>query len=139
MAMARRSRIKSQIRHLIKEQTGDTKLYTKIIQRGHYRYETADRTLAWAAARGLRARGHCLFWAVPHHQTPAWVEELRGEALVATVEQHLNTTITHFAHTVEAWDVNNEMIHGQFFLDQSGDPDIRAKMFKGAHNLGSVH
>ena len=31
---------------------------------------------------------------------------------------------------VEHWDVNNEMLHGQFFVDATGDPDIRAQMFK---------
>ena len=33
---------------------------------------------------------------------------------------------------VEGWDVNNEMIHGSFFVDQSGDPGIRVEMFQRA-------
>ena len=37
-------------------------------QRGNFRFEAPDATLAWADERGMRARGHCLFWAVPHHQ-----------------------------------------------------------------------
>ena len=40
--------------------------------RGEFRFVTADVTLAWAADRGMRARGHTLFWAVPGAQTPAW-------------------------------------------------------------------
>ena len=31
---------------------------------------------------------------------------------------------------MEHWDVNNEMLHGQFFVDATGDPDIRVEMFK---------
>ena len=37
-----------------------------------------------------------------------------------------------FEGMVEAWDVNNEMIHGSFFVDQSGDPGIRVEMFQRA-------
>ena len=31
---------------------------------------------------------------------------------------------------VEHWDVNNEMLHGQFFVDAVGDPNIRVEMFQ---------
>jgi len=101
--------------------------------RGQFRYENADATLIWAAERGMRARGHTLFWAVPHHQTPAWVEALSGTDLVDAVHEHVENVVTHFDGMVEAWDVNNEMIHGSFFVDQSGDASIRLKMFQWAH------
>ena len=101
--------------------------------RGQFRYENADATLAWAKDRGMRARGHTLFWAVPHHQTPAWVEALSGSDLVDAVQEHVDNAVSHFGGMVEAWDVNNEMIHGSFFVDQSGDPSIRVKMFQWAH------
>lgn len=101
--------------------------------RGQFRYENADATLAWAAERGMRARGHTLFWAVPHHQTPGWVEALSGNDLVEAVQEHVDNAIGHFGGMVEAWDVNNEMIHGSFFIDQSGDSTIRLKMFQWAH------
>ena len=44
----------------------------------------------------MRARGHCMFWAVPHHQTPAWVEQLQGEDLVQAVEEHVDNLLEHF-------------------------------------------
>ena len=103
-------------------------------ERGSFRYAKPDATLAWAAERGMRARGHCLFWAVPHAQTPPWVEALHGQALVAAVHQHVDDMLEHFGGELEAWDVNNEMIHGNFFLDQSGDQDLRRKMFQWAHD-----
>ena len=31
---------------------------------------------------------------------------------------------------LEHWDVNNEMLHGNFFEEATGDPDIRVKMFQ---------
>ena len=101
--------------------------------RGQFRYENADATLAWANERGMRARGHTLFWAVPGHQTPHWVEELYGNDLVDAVQEHVGNAMSHFGGKVEAWDVNNEMIHGSFFVDQSGDSAIRVKMFQWAH------
>jgi len=101
--------------------------------RGQFRYENADSTLLWASERGMRARGHTMFWAVPHHQTPAWVEALAGKDMVDAVQEHVENVVKHFDGMVEAWDVNNEMIHGSFFVDQSGDDSIRVKMFEWAH------
>ena len=46
--------------------------------------------------KGMRARGHCMFWAVPHHQTPAWVEQLQGQDLVEAVEEHVDNLLEHF-------------------------------------------
>ena len=64
--------------------------------RGQLMYENADATLAWAAERGMRRRGHTLFWAVPHHQTPEWVEKLSGNDLVEAVKEHVDNTVAHF-------------------------------------------
>ena len=44
----------------------------------------------------MRARGHTMFWAVPHSQTPAWVEQLQGEDLVQAVEEHIDNLLEHF-------------------------------------------
>ena len=37
-----------------------------------------------------------MFWAVPHHQTPAWVEQLQGQDLVEAVEEHVDNLLEHF-------------------------------------------
>ena len=37
-----------------------------------------------------------MFWAVPHHQTPAWVEQLHGQDLVQAVEEHVDNLLEHF-------------------------------------------
>ena len=36
---------------------------------------------------------------------------------------------------MEHWDINNEMLHGQFFVDATGDPFVRADMFKKVEEL----
>ncbi len=33
------------------------------------------------------------------------------------------------------WDINNEMLHGNFFTEKTGDNDIRIKMFQKAKEL----
>ena len=35
-----------------------------------------------------------------------------------------------FQDRVRHWDVNNEMMHGQWYVDNTGDPDIRRRMFE---------
>ena len=36
----------------------------------------------------------------------------------------------YYQGQVEHWDVNNEMLHGQFYVDGTNDPKIRAEIFK---------
>ena len=33
------------------------------------------------------------------------------------------------------WDINNEMLHGNFFTEKTGQQDIRIKMFQRAQEL----
>ena len=62
------------------------------------------------------------------------MEQLHGNDLVEAVEQHIEDMFDHFGAKLESWDVNNEMLHGSFFTDQSNDAHIRRKMFQWAHD-----
>ncbi len=33
------------------------------------------------------------------------------------------------------WDINNEMLHGNFFTEKTGNSDVRIKMFQKAKQL----
>lgn len=98
--------------------------------------ELPDKAIAWARDLGMGVRGHCLFWAknVSGH-FPDWVVALRGEEMKKAIYHRLDTAVPHYDGLVEHWDVNNEMYHGQFFIDATGDPLIRVKMHQRAAQL----
>lgn len=95
--------------------------------------EPADLLLRWAEINGLAVRGHCLFWAKPKF-TQAWIQELPVDQLRQRVEQRLVDSAGRYKGRLVCWDVNNEMLDGTFYLDRLG-PEIRAHMFKRAHEL----
>ncbi|TVR47981.1 MAG: hypothetical protein EA425_15085, partial [Puniceicoccaceae bacterium] len=93
----------------------------------------ADQFLDFAAERGLRVRGHTLFWSKAHW-VQDWVHELGPEALRAVVEDHLRSVVQRYAGRLTGWDVNNEMMTGSFFLDRLG-PEIRPWMYRETRRL----
>lgn len=91
-------------------------------------YTNADTIYNFAAAHGIRMRGHTVFWAVPDF-VQQWVKDLAypGE-LQDAVDARLVDAVGHFDGKYAHWDVNNEMLHGSFFADRLG-AGIRPYMF----------
>lgn len=73
-----------------------------------YNYAGADELARFAAAHGLRLRGHCLVW---EELNPAW---LAATVTPANAEQilvdHIERTVRRYAGRVHSWDVVNEPI-----------------------------
>jgi endo-1,4-beta-xylanase len=74
-----------------------------------YDFAQADALAEFAAANGMKLRGHTLVW---HKQLPAWLEKShpsRDEA-IAIMRDHIQTLVTRYKGKVWAWDVVNEAI-----------------------------
>merc|ERR1712126_4142 len=105
-------------------------------KRYEFRMENPDKAIKWCLSNGLRARGHNLFWAVGEdYQIPDWVMPLTGDDMREAIDHRIDTAVRHYEGLVEHWDVNNEMLHGQFFVDATGDPNIRVQMFQKVHEI----
>jgi len=79
---------------------------------GIYDFATADRVVAFAAARGIKVRGHTLLW---HRQMPEWffrdgAEEVNRATLISRIERYIADVVGHFKGRVFAWDVVNEAL-----------------------------
>lgn len=79
---------------------------------GTFRFENADKILAFAQENGMQVRGHTLCW---HNQVPDWIfkdgaNTASKELVLQRLRTHINTVITHFKGKVYAWDVVNEVI-----------------------------
>ena len=111
----------------------EMKWYTIEKERHLRDYRTAEQFMDFAAAEGMRVRGHTLFWA-KENWVQEWVRNLSLPQLEWHVYWHLDRTVERFKGRIWAWDVNNEMIAGSFFQDRLGK-GIREHFFRRAHEL----
>jgi endo-1,4-beta-xylanase len=78
--------------------------------RGTFDFSRGDQLAAFAAANGLRMRGHTLLW---HEQLPAWMSQ--GTWTRATLEpvlkEYVQTVVAHYRGKIDSWDVVNEPLN----------------------------
>jgi len=86
---------------------------------GTFRFQYADKIVAFAEANGMKVRGHVLCW---HQQIPDWIFRENGtlasrEKVLERLRTHIITVMTHFKGRISAWDVVNEAIDdgGNFY------------------------
>jgi len=101
--------------------------------RGNVTYETADKIATFCHDHDITLRGHCIFWEVEEYVQP-WVKTLTNPELQIAVQNRLESAVSHFRGTFVHWDVNNEMMHGDFFRKRLG-PEIHPWMFRQARVL----
>jgi len=119
---------------------------------GQWDTEIPDKMLQWVARAphpGIQVRGHALFWS-KRWNNPGWVQDLYGDDLVSAMINRVNFTVNHFhqdcmeesfgCRNVAHWDVINEMVNQgseshEFYMEHTGDPLIRSKMFKLAKSI----
>ncbi len=82
-------------------------------------YAAADRI--WEICRGhnIPMRGHCIFWEMDEHIMP-WLRELDNDRLRAAINRRAIGVTKHFKGRIDEFDLNNEMIHGEFFRRRLG-------------------
>ena len=111
----------------------DSKWYANEPSRSNVTYTVADTLTNFCYANGIEMRGHCLFWAVDQFVQP-WVTNLSNPALLVALTNRLNSAVNHFKGTFGAWDVNNEMLHGNFYGNRLGNW-VNPWMFQQARSL----
>jgi endo-1,4-beta-xylanase len=110
-----------------------SKWYTNEYHQGNVTYERADAIVEFCQANDITMRGHCIYWAVDQF-VQDWIQSLEPDALLAAVENRMDSAVHHFKNKFVHWDVNNEMLHGTFYQDRLGE-SIRPWMFQAAHAI----
>ena len=89
---------------------------------GQVTYTRPDLLVAFCRKHGITMRGHCTFWEATSagFEHPAWLDPLGNTALRAAVEARLNSVVPHYQGIFQHWDINNEMLHGNFFRGRLG-------------------
>ncbi len=106
-------------------------------QQGNVDYYRADRIWEICQDYNIPMRGHCIFWAKDKYAM-SWLKELDNERLRAAIKRRAIDVTKHFKGRIEEFDLNNEMINGDFFrrrlgygivnemawMAKAGNPDI---------------
>jgi GH35 family endo-1,4-beta-xylanase len=101
-------------------------------RKGEVTYSVIDGILEWTEESGIPLRGHNLFWGVPKW-VPQWVKELNDEELRQTLQNRAETITRKYKGRFHEYDLNNEMIHGNYFEERLG-PEITKLMAEWSHN-----
>jgi len=111
----------------------ESKWYSNEANMGMVNYADADYLYEFCRSNGIKVRGHCIFWETEEWQ-PLWVRGLDPLSLRSALDNRLNSVVGHFKGRFVHWDVNNEMIHGNFFKSRLGD-SIWPYMFNKAREI----
>jgi endo-1,4-beta-xylanase len=82
-------------------------------------YYLADRIYELCSERNVPMRGHCVFWAKDRFNLD-WLKELDNDELRAAVVRRATSVAKHFKGRIDEFDLNNEMVHGDFFRRRLG-------------------
>jgi endo-1,4-beta-xylanase len=100
-------------------------------------YSVADRIWEICHELNIPMRGHCIFWAKDKYIMP-WLKQLNNDDLRAAINRRAIGVTKHFKGRISEFDLNNEMINGDFFrrrlgygivnemayMAKAGNPDI---------------
>jgi endo-1,4-beta-xylanase len=100
--------------------------------KGQINYSVVDAILSWTEENHIPLRGHNLFWGIPQFVQP-WVKELNDNDLRQTLQNRAETITKKYKGRFAEYDLNNEMIHGNYYEDRLG-PEITKLMAQWAHN-----
>jgi GH35 family endo-1,4-beta-xylanase len=82
-------------------------------------YYLADRIYELCEELNIPMRGHCVFWAKDDFAMD-WLKELNNDELRGAVIRRATDVAKHFKGRIDEFDLNNEMINGDFFRRRLG-------------------
>jgi endo-1,4-beta-xylanase len=95
-------------------------------RQGQVDYSICDAMLQWTDEHEIPLRGHNIFWGIPNFVQP-WVKGLDDATLRETVKARALDIGTRYRGRFAEYDLNNEMIHGNYYQDRLG-PQITREM-----------
>jgi len=101
-------------------------------RKGEVNYSNVDAMLKWTEENNIPLRAHNLFWGIPNRVQP-WLKEMSDEELEQTLKNRAETISARYKSRFVEYDLNNEMIHGNYYEDRLG-PEITKRMAEWAQN-----
>ena len=101
-------------------------------KQGEVTYHDADVLLKWCTDNNLKMRGHCVFWEADYF-VQDWIKKIDDHTLPETLKRRAIDLLTHYRNKISEFDVNNEMLHNNYFSSRLGE-SIRKEMFLWCKN-----
>ena len=101
-------------------------------KKGEVNYDVVDGILKWTEENNIPLRAHNLFWGIPRMVQP-WLKEMNDDELLKTLQERAETVTRRYKGRFAEYDLNNEMIHGNYYEDRFGD-QITKMMARWSHN-----
>lgn len=95
-------------------------------RQGQVDYSICEAMLQWTDEHEIPLRGHNIFWGIRNFVQP-WVIALDDATLRETVKARALDIGTRYRGRFAEYDLNNEMIHGNYYQDRLG-PQITREM-----------
>ena len=95
-------------------------------RQGQVDYSICDAMLQWTDEHEIPLRGHNIFWGIRNFVQP-WVLALDDATLRETVKARALDIGTRYRGRFAEYDLNNEMIHGNYYEERLG-PEITRDM-----------
>ena len=96
--------------------------------RGNRNFHDADQAMKILEQNNIPVRGHATFWGVDQY-VPKWLKGMTKDQQLQQCKAHADDIVGRYKGRLTHWDVNNEMLHGDYFERTLGN-NIRAKMFQ---------
>jgi GH35 family endo-1,4-beta-xylanase len=95
-------------------------------EQGLVNFATIDNMLAWTDENMIPLRGHNIYWGIPN-RVQEWLKDMDDNQLADALYTRARTIAARYKDRFAEYDLNNEMIHGNYYEDRLGE-DITAKM-----------
>ncbi|KAM7251220.1 hypothetical protein ACFE04_024319 [Oxalis oulophora] len=106
----------------------ELKWYATEAEQGKVNYTIVDQMLEFVKANKISIRGHNILWEDPKY-LQKWVSNLKGPELQSAVDSRIQSLMQKYKGQFMHWDVNNEMLHFDFY-EQSLGSNATLKIFK---------
>jgi GH35 family endo-1,4-beta-xylanase/beta-glucanase (GH16 family) len=101
-------------------------------EKGKVNYAVVDAILHWTTENEIPLRAHNVYWGIPGY-VQSWLKEMDDQDLEQTLKNRAETLAARYKGRFAEYDLNNEMIHGNYYEDRLG-PDITKKMAEWMHS-----
>jgi GH35 family endo-1,4-beta-xylanase len=95
-------------------------------RKGRVDYTVVDAILKWTDENDIPLRGHNLFWGIPR-RVQSWQKQMDDKELREVLRIRATTIARRYKGRFAEYDLNNEMIHGNYYADRLG-PGITKQM-----------
>lgn len=95
-------------------------------RKGQVDYAVVDAILKWTNENDIPLRGHNLFWGIAG-RVQNWQKQMDDKELHETLRTRATTIARRYKGRFAEYDLNNEMIHGNYYADRLG-PGITKQM-----------